>query len=298
TAGKAHYVLSREGFWSGELAGGAEHGRQAVHWLERAGERWWLAQSHAWWGINLFQQGDFEAALAQAARAGEIGRALGDVRLESYAAFLSGWFRATRGDWEAGIRDCTQSLELSPDPLSRSLARCILGFAYREKGDSALAIEHLGRALEEQTAFGYRRNTGMLEAWLGEAHLSAGRLEEATRHARMALEAGERMGTRVIQAVARRALGRIAAAAGDLVQAEAELGEALARFDAAGARFEAGVTHLALAELAYRREDLGSAEARLDAAIVLFTLLDAPVYLERARLLRSGARVGSGRRAD
>jgi class 3 adenylate cyclase/tetratricopeptide (TPR) repeat protein len=298
TIGKAHYVLSREGFWSGELAVGAEHGRQAVRWLERAGERWWLAQSHSWWGINLFQQGDFEAALGQAARAGEIGRALGDLRLESYAAFLSGWFRTTRGDWEAGIRDCTRSLELSPDPLSGSLARCILGFAYREKGDYALAIEHLGRAIEEQNAFGYRRNTGMLEAWLGEAHLWVGRTEEATRHAREALEAGERMGTRVVQAAARRALGRIAAAEGELVRAEAELGEALARFDAAGARFEAGVTHLSLAELARRRGDRGSEAARVDAAIVLFTSLDAPVYLERARLLRSGARVGSGRRAE
>jgi hypothetical protein len=39
TAGKAHYVLSREGFWSGELARGAEHGKQAVQWLERADER-------------------------------------------------------------------------------------------------------------------------------------------------------------------------------------------------------------------------------------------------------------------
>ena len=37
TIGKAHYVLSREGFWSGELATGAEHGRQAVRWLKRAG---------------------------------------------------------------------------------------------------------------------------------------------------------------------------------------------------------------------------------------------------------------------
>ena len=298
TIGKAHYVLSREGFWSGELEMGAEHGRRAVEWLDRAGERWWLAQSHSWWGINLFQQGDFEAALGQAARAGEIGRALGDLRLESYAAFLSGWFRTTRGDWEAGIRDCTQSLELSPDPLSGSLARCILGFAYREKGDYALAIEHIGRAIEEQNAFGYRRNTGMLEAWLGEAHLSVGRTEEATRHAREALEAGERMGTRVVQAAARRALGRIAAVAGDLVQAEAELAEALAQFDSVGARFEVGVTHLSLAELARRRGDRGSAAARVDAAIVLFASLDAPVYLERARLLKSGARVGPSRRAE
>lgn len=252
TAGRAHYVLSREGFWSGELAAGAEHGRQAVQWLERAGERWWLAQSHSWWGINLFQQGDFEAALGQAAQAGELGRALGDRRLEGYAAFLSGWFRTTRGEWDAGIRDCTRSLELSPDPLSGSLARCILGFAYREKGDHALAIEHLERAIDEQTAFGYRRNTGMLEVWRGEAHLSLGDPEEATRHARVALEAGRRMGTRVVEAAARRALGRIAAAAGDLAGAEAQLADALARFDAVGARFESGVTRLALAELRAR----------------------------------------------
>jgi len=287
TVGRAHYVLSREGFWSGELTLGEEHGRQAAQWLERAGERWWLAQSRAWWAINQFQQGDFAAALDQAARAGEIGRALGDHRLESYAAFLSGWFRTTRGDWEAGIRDCTRSLELSPDPLSGSLARCILGFAHREKGDYALAAEHIGRAIEEQTGFGYRRNTGMLQVWLAEARLSVGRPEEAARHAREALAASERMGTRVVQAAAHRAFGRIAAAAGDLAEAEARLADALGRFDAVGARFEAGVTHLALAELADGRGDRRAARERADAAIAVFAALDVPVYLERARRLRS-----------
>lgn len=289
TIGKAHYVLSREGFWFGHLAAGEEHGRQAVQWLERARERWWLAQSHSWLGINLFQQGEFGPALRHAARAGAIGQALGDRRLESYAAFLSGWFRTTRGDWEAGIRDCTRSLDLSPDPLSASLARCILGLAYREKGDHALAIEHLDLAISEQTSFGYRRNTGMLEAWLGEAHLSLGRLGDATHHAHEALDAGQRMGTRVVQAAARRALGRIAAVAGDVVSAEAELSEARARFDAIGARFEAGVTDLSLAELADRRVSHELAGARFDLATAIFSALDVPAYLERVRRARGGS---------
>ena len=91
TVGRAHYVLSREGFWSGELAAGAEHGRQAVAWLdapasggverlERAtGAPWWLAQSHCWWGINQFQQRRLRAR-ARRGRAGTGDRgALGDL---------------------------------------------------------------------------------------------------------------------------------------------------------------------------------------------------------------------------
>jgi tetratricopeptide (TPR) repeat protein len=300
TMGRAHYVLSREGFWSGELAAGAEHGRHAVRWLERAGERWrwrgwsgppgppwWRAQSHAWWGINLFQSGDFDLALGQLARAREIGEALRDRRLEGYADFLSGWFRATRGEWEAGIRDCTRSLELSPDPLSKSLSLCILGFAYRENGDIDRAVEFIERAIEEQTAFAYTRNTGLLRVWLSEAHLSAGRVEEARRHLGDALEASERMGTRVAQAAARRALGRIALATKDPAHAHECFTEALARFDAMGARFEVGLTHLLVAELAGRRGDPAAAARHVDGAVELFTALDTPVYLERARSLRS-----------
>ena len=179
--------------------------------------------------------------------------------------------------------------------MSRSLALCILGFAYREKGDSALAIELIGRAIDEQTAFAYREHrdaAGPQRSPPAAGHLGRRAATRACRRGRRA------DGHPPVQAAARRALGRIAAAAEDLVRAEAHLGEALARFHAVGARFEAGLTHLALAELAHRRGDRGSAEARLDAAILLFTLLDAPVYLERARLLRSGARVGSGRRAE
>jgi class 3 adenylate cyclase/tetratricopeptide (TPR) repeat protein len=300
TIGKAHYVLTREAFWSGELATGAEHGRQAVQWLERAGERWWLAQSHAWSGINLFQSGAFEHALGQLAWAREIGEALGDRRLESYADFLSGWFLATRGEWEAAIRDCTRSLERSPDPLSRSLALCILGFAHREKGDIGQAIQLIGRAIQEQTAFAYTRNTGMLRVWLSEAYLAAGRLEEARRHVRHALEAGDQMGTNLVKAAARRALGRISLVTNDLEHADACLAEALARFGAMGALFEVGLTQLLLAELAGRRGDPAAVTQQLDRAVELFTALETPVHLERARSLRAAllARASLGRSAS
>ncbi len=311
TIGRAHYVLSREGFWSGELAAGAEHGRQAVAWLERAGERWrgrgwsgppgapwWLAQSHCWWGINQFQRGDFALALGQLTRAREIGGTLGDRRLEGYADFLSGWFRTTRGEWEAGIRDCTRSLERSPDPLSRSLSLCILGFAHREKGDIDRAIEFIGRAIEEQTAFSYTRNTGMLRVWICEAHLSAGRIEEARRDLRRALDAGEQMGTRLVQAAARRALGRIALSTGDLAQAGECFADALARFGAMGARFELGLTHLLLAELGGRRGDRAVAARHVDEAIEIFTAVDTPVYLERALSRRAALEAGPSGSAD
>ena len=208
---------------------------------------------------------------------------------------MSGWFRTTRGEWEAGIRDCTRSLERSPDPLSRSLALCILGFAHREKGDIESAIELIGQAIGEQTTFGYTRNTGMLQVWLSEAHLSAGRLEEARRLVHDALDAGERMGTRLVQAAAQRALGRIAFATEDLVQAETCFGGALARFEAMGARFDVGLTHLLLAELADRCGDPAAAAQHLDGAIELFTELDTPIHLKRARSLRSATEAPSGR---
>ena len=94
-----------DGRSGGERAGERWHGRG---WSGPPGARWWLAQSHAWWGINLFQSGDFASALCQLVRAARSGKALGDPRLEGYADFLSGWFRATRGEWEAGIRDCNR----------------------------------------------------------------------------------------------------------------------------------------------------------------------------------------------
>ena len=77
------------------------------------------------------------------------------------------------------------------------------------------------------------------------------------------------------------------------------LGEALARFDAVGARFEAGVTHLPLAELGPsargRRGRQSGPSTRRSCSSPRWT---PPCTWSGRASLRSGARVGSGRRAE
>ena len=116
--GKAHYVLAREGYWSGQYLHRLEHGQQAVSLLEGTTERWWLGQSNWAVGINYFFMGELPQALAAAARTQAIGESLGDPRLQSYAAWTMGMIEATRGEWQVGIEVCQRSLERAPDPLN------------------------------------------------------------------------------------------------------------------------------------------------------------------------------------
>jgi len=295
TVGRAHYVLSREGFWSGDYGRGAEHAGHAVRWLEEAAERWWLAHAHAWLGINRFATGDFDIALASSARAREMGEALGDPRLESYATFLSGWFHAARGDCDTAIEECTRSLARSPDPHNSSIALCMLGFAHRERGDLEQAIDCLERSLEQQAGGGYGRQRGIVKVWLGEAYLWAGRHERARRHVSEALAASEAAGTRGMRAAGVRALGRIALATGDVAAAELHLSDAMGRFTAMGARFEAAVTAMDVAMAAAARGDQSTVRRSLDGLAERFSALAAPAYAERtvAALLASGETAAS-----
>ena len=210
TIGKSHYVMAREGFWLGNLAEGAEHGRRAVAALSRTGDWWWLAHSYCWTALNLCNLGRFEEALAEVARARAIGAERADPRIHSYSAWNAGWIQATRGEWEAAIADCTESLETSPDSLNSSYSMGWLGFSYREKGDMGEAIRHLERSIALLTEFRYSRLIAWFKAWLSEAHLCAGDAGTATETARRALSLSEQVGYPWAVAVAQRALGRAA----------------------------------------------------------------------------------------
>jgi class 3 adenylate cyclase/tetratricopeptide (TPR) repeat protein len=293
TFGKAHYVLSREAFWRGRFADGAEHGRTAAASLERTDEGWWLGHAHAWIGQNLVNTGDFEEALANVARTKDIGRLRDDPRLQSYAGWHIACYEATRGNWERAIAEGTESLERSPDPLNSAYSMYALGFSHREKGDHAQAVSLLQSAIQLLTEFGYSRLIGWLTGWLSEAQLWSGDPVTATATARRALDLSGRVGYPWAVAVAQRALGRATLATDDLAAARGRLDEARSAFRRMGCRFDLAVTHLDLARLEHASGEGSATHVELDAARVLLSELDAPIY--RARVDELAAELGVSR---
>jgi tetratricopeptide (TPR) repeat protein len=282
TIGKSHYVMAREGFWLGNLEEGAEHGRRAVVALSRTGDWWWLAHSYCWTALNLCNLGRFEEALHEVARARAIGEERADPRIHSYSAWNAGWVQATRGEWEAAIADCTESLETSPDSLNSSYSMGWLGFAHREKGDMAEAIRHLQRSIALLTEFRYSRLVAWFKGWLSEAHLWAGDVDEALTVADQALRVARELRYLWGMALARRALGRIAMTRGALSEAERHLGEALRPLEQMGARFDAACVRLSLAEVAARRGDPEPARSGLARCLADFAELRTPRWTDRA----------------
>ena len=288
TIGKSHYVMAREGFWLGDLAGGAEHGRRAVGALSGTGDWWWLAHSYCWTGLNLCNLGRFEEALAEVARARAIGEERADPRIHSYSSWNAGWIQATRGEWEAAIADCTESLETSPDSLNSSYSMGWLGFSYREKGDMGEAIRYLEQSIALLTEFRYSRLVAWFTGWLSEAHLSNGDLDQALTAADQALRVARELRYPWGMATARRALGRIALARGALGEAERHLGEALASLEGMGARFDAACVVLTLAEVAAERGDAGLAGSCVGRCLADFDELRTPRWTDRALRLARG----------
>ncbi len=287
TIAKAHYVLAREGVWTGRFEEGVAHGREATALLERAGAQWWLGQSHFWIGFNLFFMGEFDLALDAVARGRAIGEAIGDPRLQSYAAWNAGFYLATRGDAEVGINECVRSLELSPDPLNTAFATGWLGFAYREHGDFDRAITYLERAIASMHEYAYPRLVGWYQGWLSEAYLRSGDVDRARELAREALVISVETRGDWATGVAHRALGRIAHAADDAREAEDHLRQGLETFASIKAWFDVAVTRLDLAEHARLQGRPDEAAAHLAEALAIFNRLPAPKYRERAERLAS-----------
>ena len=287
TMGKAYGVLALEGYWSGQSLQGIEHGRRSVSLLERTAERWWLGMTHFYVGLNYLTIGRFDLALEAEARCHTIGETIGDPRLQSYAAWITGWVYALTGEWEAGIQVSQQSLKLAPDLVSATYASAFLGYAYLEQGDGVRAIPLLAQAVQQLGQFGFRQFQGWLTTLLGEPYLLHGALEKARdlviRGMDIARDAKYWYGV----GWAQRALGRIAQASGALSEATAHLNEALDTFTSIQARFEVGRTHLDLAALAHVEGNREAVRQHLQEAQDLFKALQVPKYVERTVQLAS-----------
>ena len=282
TMGKAHSLLAIQSVLSGEAHQGLEHGRQAIALLERTGERWWLG--HAYWmvGLNYTQMGEFESALEAEGRAHAIGEDIGDPKLQSFASWVSGIIYASVGEYEAGIEACERALRRAPDPLERAIAAGCLGYAYLEKGDTAAAISHLERSVQQFTEFRYRPFQGWFSAILAEACRRERQLERATDLARQGLVITREANFRTGLGWAQQTLGRIAQARGAYAEAEAHLTAARETFAAIRSRYELGRTYLDLASLARLQGNREALVTNLRAAHDLFRTLRVEKYVRLA----------------
>jgi class 3 adenylate cyclase/tetratricopeptide (TPR) repeat protein len=283
TMGKACYVLSRDGFWSGRFAEGIRHSLRAVELLEKSGGWWWQGQAYWVAGFNHYALGQFDRAFAAMARAHGIWEVLQDPRLDP--SWSTGYFHASLGDFVKGIEACRAGLERARDPLNTAAALGFLGYAYLEQRDLPRAIEALEDSVRRLEQAGMRQLLGWFSVYLGEAHLLSGHPEEARKLALQGLAIAHEAEFGYGAGLAQRALGRIAQAGGEYGEAASRLAEALETFAALQVPFEVGRTHLDLAALALARADKETAGREAQAALRIFEQLRVSPYVERTERL-------------
>jgi class 3 adenylate cyclase/tetratricopeptide (TPR) repeat protein len=279
TTGKAHGILAREAFWTGQMRVGLEHGRRAVQLLQPTPERYWLGMAYWTMAMNYALGGDFDSALDCAASAQAVADRLGERRLAANAAWTSGWVHALRGDWAAGIEAGRRAVATAPEGVSRALAVGFLGNTHVEAGNGAEALPLLTEAIAAFASFSFPQLEGWFTIFKGHALLLRGDLDEAERHVRAGLAIVNASGFSPAAGAAARLLSAIALARGDTAAARQHATEALRMLEATGARFEIGRAYAGLARIEQARGDRAAAREHWQQAHRLFKELRVPRHL-------------------
>ena len=296
TAGRAHYIIGRESFWSGDFRRGVDHGRQAIVLLDRAGDRWWLAMAHWSRALNYLLLGRFDDALDSATWAATIASKLGDRRLASQAAWTSGFVYATLGDWATAIEAGRRAVALAPDETSRGLAEGFLGISYLEKGDAETALPLLTSAAATFARLKWRPLEGWFIMLQGQGQLMRGEQSDATTLLAHGMEIVRNITFAPARILGHTLQARLAQARDERDEVQRELVRALALAEESGAVFMGGTIHLALAEAAHARGDQTALAAHLANAHATFKRLKAPIWAARAEALaqRDGVVLAGG----
>jgi class 3 adenylate cyclase/tetratricopeptide (TPR) repeat protein len=276
TNGKAHVILARQAFWSGQMQVGLEHGRRAVTLLQATPERYWLGMAYWTMALNYTLSGEFDTALDCAASSQAVADRLGDRRLASSAAWTSGWVHALRGEWSAGLEAGRRAVGLAPEGPPRALAVGFLGNSHVEAGQATEALPLLTEAIAAFHSFGFPQLQGWFTIFKGHALLLNGEVDEAEALGRAgsAIVSGSRFSP--AEGAAERLLSAIAVARGDTTTARGHARQALRMLGATGARFEIARGHAALAAIEQARGDTAGARDHWERAHRLFRELRVP----------------------
>jgi len=235
--------------------------------------------------INFLLEGNFQATLAESARAEAVGEEIGDPRLRTYAGYAAGWAEASRGHYEAAVERCRRSLEQAPDRVSRAYASLFLGFALLEKGEHEPARALLEPMASELEAFGFPQWHALAATLTAEALRLDKRIDEAAGFAERGLQVATRAGYTYAMAFGQRIAGRLARDRGCAGEASSAYQHALETFEGSGAMFEAARTRLDFAEMAFEGGDTSRACRELTAAARVFEALGEKTYRDRTMML-------------
>ena len=286
TVGKAYGVLATQSYWAGRPQEAITHGMRSIQLLENRREhRWWLGMSHFYLAFSHRLLGDFDAALADAARADAVGREIDDPRLQTYAGYTAAWVEASRGNHDVAVARGRRSLELAPDRVSRAYASLFLGYALLEQGHHEQAQDALRPIVPELKEFPIPYWLALAETWTAETLRLQGRLDEAAGFVERGIQSATRVGYAYAMGFAHRIAGRIARDRGLVLEASSQLRQALEIFERASAAFEAARTRLDLAEVAAERGDRTEARDELTVAARTFQSLGATAYGDRTTTL-------------
>ena len=264
---------------------GIAHGRHAVSLLEQSGEPWWLGYAHVTLGYLYARHGDSALALDAAAQTTVIGETIGDRRLLTNTAFLTGLVYAAKGEWDASIAAYQQALARAPDPYETALVLGGLGDTYREQGKVAEAIPLLEQAVQDAQQYRSRQVQSWFFTFLGKAYGAQGRIAEARHWICQGLALATTIAHPWGIGLAQRALGWLALVSEACAEAEQALHDALHTFSSIHCRIEIGRTHLDLAALASLQRNLDTAIEHLRTANAWFKILQVPKWIERTEHL-------------
>jgi class 3 adenylate cyclase/tetratricopeptide (TPR) repeat protein len=280
TMGKAYYVLARNGFWLCQFPQGIEYGGQAATLLKHAGESWWLGLAHWAVGVNYTFMGELTSAWEPIARTQAMGDALGDPRLQCYAAWSKGYTATFAGHWETGIAACQEGLARSPDPVNTAVAMGFLGEAYLAKGDPTAALPWLEQAVQSMSQFRFRPLQSWYMTSLSEAHRLHGHFAQARELATQALTISQAIKFLLGVGFAQHALARIAQSEGTFTDAERYIYEAQQTYATIQSRYWVARTQLDLAMLVHTQGNQEAAARHCQEALAAFTALQLPKYVE------------------